>query len=120
MSKGVIWVVLLAVLLLGCNSATPAYTPPPTAPDIRASSLNTEKSFSLSQGAVATGSYTLTNYGDADGTAVVSLEGDASGPLKQETVFVRAKDSVTQTVNLDIRNQDTQVIAKVVAQQKVG
>ncbi len=36
-------------------------------PDIKITSSNIKSSFSLSQGAIAEGTYTLTNYGDADG-----------------------------------------------------
>jgi len=119
MKKYMVWVALLLVILtVGCALEDSPITVKEKVPDIRVTATNIEKGFSLSEGAYASGTYTLTNYGDADGYATVSFKGDISGVQTQQTILVRAQVSTTNNIRLDITNDDSTVDVRVINQRK--
>lgn len=106
--------ILLVILSVGCTQIAIKEKKP----DIRVTETNFKSGLSLAEGVIATGTYTLTNYGDAGGYATVAFIGDYSGTITQETVLVPAQNSIRKNVHLDTDSQDKSLRAVILKQTK--
>jgi hypothetical protein len=114
MKKLLILIIALAIILVGCASNSsfgiPGITP---RAHIEVTSSHADKDWNLSLGVYHDVTYTLTNTGDADGTAFVEISGDYSGTLLQQQVVVPAGSSVTRTARVDSNERDNDIYVKI-------
>ena len=118
MKKILVWTILLiglAGLISGadCNSSiSPPWTP--TA-HIEVTYSYADRDWNFSLGFYHDVTYTLTNTGDADGTATVEISGDYSGVLLTQQVSVSTGSSVTRTARVDSNERDNDIYVEIVA-----
>ena len=114
MKKLLILIIALAIILVGCDSYSsfgiPGITP---RPHIEVTNSYADEGWSISLGFYHDVTYTLTNTGDADGTAFVEISGDYSGVLLQQQVVVAAGCSVTRTARVDSNERDNDIYVKI-------
>jgi cell division protein FtsL len=89
--------------------------------DIRVDDSRWEKKWNISLGWYANVTYTLHNYGQANGQATIEIRGDYSGVLRTEVVVVPAQQTVVRTAQkLDMASNDGNVYALVAGQIKLN
>lgn len=111
--------IFLALSSSGCTeSGDSGYVFKEKQPDIRIASSNIDTDWGFAKGFTATVSLTLTNYGDADGIITIEFIGDSKGSLGQKSIFVPAKNSVTDVAEVDISASDNSITYKVLNQRK--
>lgn len=87
-------------------------------PKISISSLDTDVSWNLSEGFVATAYVSLSNFGPADGTARIEFYNDRNQILAVEDYWVPSQGSKSFVKKLDISMEDKSVGARVRSQWK--
>ena len=111
--------IFVILLSSGCTeSGNSGYVIKEKQPDIRIASSDIDTNWELTKGFTAEVSLTLTNYGDADGIITIEFIGDSKGSLGQKSIFVPAKNSVTDLIEVDISASDNSITYKILNQRK--
>ncbi len=89
-------------------------------PDIRVEDARAESGWNLSLGWYADVTYTLHNYGEANGQATIEIYGNSSGVLLTQVVVVSAQQTIVRTAgHVNRSSSDDEIGVRMVGQIKL-